>query len=362
MHVHDDARLRGALISVTSRDEETDLDARRAAFEAVASLFGSQRRATRAVERSLNSNLAGIRSDAARFIIQAAQTRDPSATYILARNLANPTDDVRMPLISAALGLIDGGRAAELRDQLLLHIESDSATDRLLAAELLEAAAVAQSDHPTQAPEPAGTTSEAVTDADASAYAGVPPPEPRLAQSVIWAMVRAVEDSHLDPDADVQAARGDAPPAFMPAMPAVPLVNPRSASDLLDELMSALQERELYILEQRSLAFAEPRTLQSIGATFGVTRERIRQIEERTNRKWRAWIHSPSYAPLRDHAEKLSAHLGSAVPILAEQLSEAADEFCGGLPPERRAPRLADAPGDRGLFPDRGLADAAVGR
>jgi RNA polymerase sigma-32 factor len=41
-----------------------------------------------------------------------------------------------------------------------------------------------------------------------------------------------------------------------------------------------LDDRELRILEERVLA-AEPRTLQELGRDFGVSRERVRQLEAR---------------------------------------------------------------------------------
>ncbi|MDR2456838.1 MAG: RNA polymerase factor sigma-32 [Deltaproteobacteria bacterium] len=51
-------------------------------------------------------------------------------------------------------------------------------------------------------------------------------------------------------------------------------------SDKLDRFRETLSERELVILDKRLLS-EDPITLQEVGEIFGVTRERVRQIEER---------------------------------------------------------------------------------
>jgi RNA polymerase primary sigma factor len=50
--------------------------------------------------------------------------------------------------------------------------------------------------------------------------------------------------------------------------------------------LEALPERERQVIELRyGLSGAEPLTLEEVGRTFGVTRERIRQIENNTLKK-----------------------------------------------------------------------------
>jgi RNA polymerase primary sigma factor len=50
--------------------------------------------------------------------------------------------------------------------------------------------------------------------------------------------------------------------------------------------LEALPERERQVIELRyGLGAAEPLTLEEVGKTFGVTRERIRQIENNTLKK-----------------------------------------------------------------------------
>ncbi len=54
----------------------------------------------------------------------------------------------------------------------------------------------------------------------------------------------------------------------------------------LDEALALLSERERRIIEQRILA-DEPRTLESLGAEMGVSKERVRQLEARARGKLR---------------------------------------------------------------------------
>jgi RNA polymerase primary sigma factor len=56
----------------------------------------------------------------------------------------------------------------------------------------------------------------------------------------------------------------------------------------LDAVLAGLEERERRVVQLRfGLAGGEPRTLEEVGQLFGVTRERIRQIEARTLAKLR---------------------------------------------------------------------------
>ena len=50
-----------------------------------------------------------------------------------------------------------------------------------------------------------------------------------------------------------------------------------------------LSEREVYILENRVFSDA-PETLQEIGERYGITRERVRQIESSMIKKIRAYF------------------------------------------------------------------------
>ena len=58
----------------------------------------------------------------------------------------------------------------------------------------------------------------------------------------------------------------------------------------LEDVLSQLTHRERKVLELRfGLRGEEPRTLEEVGQRFGVTRERIRQIEAKTLNKLHAY-------------------------------------------------------------------------
>jgi RNA polymerase primary sigma factor len=69
----------------------------------------------------------------------------------------------------------------------------------------------------------------------------------------------------------------------------------------LEQLLDSLSERESGVIKMRfGLGDGQPKTLDQIGDTFGVTRERIRQIESKTMAKLR---HPSRSQSLRDYLE-----------------------------------------------------------
>ncbi|WP_089212127.1 RNA polymerase sigma factor RpoD [Streptosporangium subroseum] len=71
--------------------------------------------------------------------------------------------------------------------------------------------------------------------------------------------------------------------------------------DQLDDILATLSEREQRIIQLRfGLADGHPRTLEEVGREFGVTRERIRQIESKTLAKLR---HPTRAQVLRDYLD-----------------------------------------------------------
>lgn len=58
-------------------------------------------------------------------------------------------------------------------------------------------------------------------------------------------------------------------------------------SNLLSEALATLNERERHIIMERRLS-EEPRTLEDIGEEYGISRERVRQIENRAFEKLQA--------------------------------------------------------------------------
>jgi RNA polymerase primary sigma factor len=66
----------------------------------------------------------------------------------------------------------------------------------------------------------------------------------------------------------------------------------------LQEILNTLNERERKVIQLRfGLNDGHPRTLEEVGREFGVTRERIRQIESKTLGKLR---HPNRSNPLKD--------------------------------------------------------------
>jgi len=69
----------------------------------------------------------------------------------------------------------------------------------------------------------------------------------------------------------------------------------------LHEVLGTLSEREAGVVSMRfGLADGQPKTLDEIGKVYGVTRERIRQIESKTMSKLR---HPSRSKLLRDYLE-----------------------------------------------------------
>lgn len=88
------------------------------------------------------------------------------------------------------------------------------------------------------------------------------------------------EDSHISFLASNEAAVDD-------------VLAETEIKDLLHEKLetfrNTLNDRELEILEKRILA-EEPETLQDMGERFGISRERVRQLEERIKKKIRNYL------------------------------------------------------------------------
>jgi len=74
----------------------------------------------------------------------------------------------------------------------------------------------------------------------------------------------------------------------------------KSMHEDIRKALDALPERERQVIELRfGLTGTDPRTLEEVGRAFGVTRERIRQIENNTLKKLQSL---PEAQRLRDAA------------------------------------------------------------
>ena len=69
----------------------------------------------------------------------------------------------------------------------------------------------------------------------------------------------------------------------------------------VEQLLSALTQRERRIIELRfGLKDGQPRTLSEIGQEFGLSRERVRQIEAKTLAKLRSFRDSQKLCVVLD--------------------------------------------------------------
>ena len=64
-----------------------------------------------------------------------------------------------------------------------------------------------------------------------------------------------------------------------------------SQHDVLNQILSGLTQREQRVIRARfGLDGADEKTLAELGAEIGLTRERVRQIEERVKRKLKTFL------------------------------------------------------------------------
>lgn len=64
----------------------------------------------------------------------------------------------------------------------------------------------------------------------------------------------------------------------------------RALSQKMEQFSKTLKDKELIIFRERLLS-EEPLTLREIGERYGISRERVRQIEERVKKKLKAYLH-----------------------------------------------------------------------
>ncbi|MFF3623939.1 hypothetical protein [Streptomyces sp. NPDC002467] len=134
--------------------------------------------------------------------------------------------------------------------------------------------------------------------------------------------IRAAADTlrtwaqHPGHDSDTDAASPAPSPAVADtAMPTA--VSALTAHPLatLDLLVGTWNERQLAIAAGR--IFAQSRTsLESLGEQFGVSRERVRQIQVELEKNFHQWLHSDDGQPLLDHLLAVQEHLG---PVAIEE-------------------------------------------
>lgn len=80
-----------------------------------------------------------------------------------------------------------------------------------------------------------------------------------------------------------------------------------------DRIVAKFDERSRVVLTARILSLDPKPTLQELGSRFGLTRERIRQIEDKTTTKIRFRLAQRENRPLREAGARLREQLGAVI-------------------------------------------------
>ena len=90
---------------------------------------------------------------------------------------------------------------------------------------------------------------------------------------------------------------------------------PEHPYTILESWVDNLPDREQHIFNTRVSCFEGISTLQDLGAYFGVTRERVRQLEKRVRRKLTIMLERESAKPIHWRAETIKQNIGVAAPF-----------------------------------------------
>ena len=90
---------------------------------------------------------------------------------------------------------------------------------------------------------------------------------------------------------------------------------PKHPYTVLESWVDNLPVREQHIFNTRLSSFEDIPTLQDLGAYFGLTRERVRQLEKRVRRKLTIMLKRESAKPIHWRAETIKQEIGVAAPF-----------------------------------------------
>ncbi len=126
----------------------------------------------------------------------------------------------------------------------------------------------------------------------ASLASALPSPQPEWPQEIknIWTELENITTEKLAGDA----------------------LNHYSVPKLITQELGSMDERLLDIAKERIFVVKDSATLEELGSKFNVTRERVRQLEQKTLSKLERFK-SDEYLPVLRRAESLCGRLGSAV-------------------------------------------------
>ena len=101
---------------------------------------------------------------------------------------------------------------------------------------------------------------------------------------------------------------------------------PEHPYTILESWVDNLPDRERHIFNTRVSCIKDMPTLQDLGAHFGVTRERVRQLEKRVRRKLTIMLKRENAKPIHWRAETIRQEIGVAAPFAnVEHLLSALD-------------------------------------
>ena len=109
--------------------------------------------------------------------------------------------------------------------------------------------------------------------------------------------------------------------------------------ELFDQLLACLDERQRAIFEARSIPSRGP-TLQDLADILDITRERVRQIQEKAESRVSTQIAKAEFVPFRWRAHSLRVHLGDSTPMSSETYRSAVEVALMGSSDDRK-PLLA---------------------
>ena len=89
---------------------------------------------------------------------------------------------------------------------------------------------------------------------------------------------------------------------------------PRHPYEIIDEWIDRLPARERRIFDLRIAGIGGGLTLQELADEFGITRERVRQIGSRLERRFSEFIETPEGLPIRWRLRSLRKRIGVAIP------------------------------------------------
>jgi hypothetical protein len=119
-------------------------------------------------------------------------------------------------------------------------------------------------------------------------------------------------DTSLHDSGDVKSTEAGSPVESATSQPIAAIHEANPALQLLRYLQQ-LPTRELVIL--RSRIVRRSATLEQLGEDFAVTRERVRQLEDRLKHGMLEFADGPGGRPIRQLALEVRKHLGAAIPI-----------------------------------------------